>query len=70
MQTGNPTDSVNDCAYVLSFLSAAFGTFPEFNSITLTYKERTGVSLLLGDLSERLFASADAVDDKQAEMEV
>ena len=70
MNTANVADVVNDCAYVLSFLDAAIGTFPKRDEITLHYEASTGLALILCGISQRLFASADALSNKQTEMEV
>ena len=69
MQTVNVVDAISDCAYVLSFLDAAF-TFPQRQQITLTYEAHCGLSLILADLSQRLSASADALSGNQTTLEV
>ena len=70
MQMINTVDTVQDCAFVATFLSAAFGTLPQRNAISLTYAERTGLALILDDISQRLTASADALSNNQASQEV
>ena len=70
MQTTNVADAVNDCAYVLSFLDTAIGTFPSRNHITLSYEATNGLSLILSDISQRLFASATALSNHQTTLEV
>lgn len=61
MQTIDIADAVNDCAYILSFLDATF-TFPQRKEITLSYEAHSGLSLILGDLSQRPFKAADSLE--------
>lgn len=70
MQHLNVSDVVNDCAYVVAFLDTAIGTFPTRNEITLSYEATNGLSLILTDISQRLFASATAIANKQTTLEV
>lgn len=71
MQTQNVTDVVHDCAYVLTFLSDALGTFPSpRETLSLSYASQIGFSLILDDVSKRLVASADALSDKRVAVEV
>lgn len=71
MQTTNVADVVNDCAFVLTLLSEAFGTFPSpGSSLTLSYGAQTGLSLLLDQASSRLFDAGEALSNNQKVMEV
>jgi len=58
MSTINTVDAVNDCAYVLNFLSEAFIIDPGCTK-TLSYGAATGLSLLLSVASDRLFYATE-----------
>lgn len=62
-------DVINNCAYVLSFLDTAF-TLSNREQITLSYDAQSGLSLILSDISQRLFETADVLSNNQTDMEV
>lgn len=66
----NTVDAVQDCAYVVTFLSAAFGILPQRSEISLSYAERTGLALILNAISQRLTTAADALANNQTTQEV
>lgn len=66
----NVCDVVNDCAYVLTFLSDVFGSLPAPDCIVLNYEAQTGLSLILNQAARSLFASGNALSGGDLTMEV
>ena len=70
MQTVRVSDAVNDCAFILTFLSESFGRNPSPHQQALSYAAQTGLSLILDKLSIRLLDAGDALSHCELEMEV
>lgn len=51
----NPVDTTNECAYILAFLSHSLDAIPGKTPDAMPYAAHTGLSILLDQLSDRLF---------------